>query len=117
MTIRGRNLWLDSVIPLTMKIVSDDVKCLEFLIAHLDASRIGVGVLDGGDDPSFLRGGMRDELNHHLKRDQGLGAPVDGDGGKESVFDLVSLARTWGKMADGEAEPGLVGQTLHLALP
>ncbi len=50
LTIRGRILWLESVIPLAMKLVSGDVKSFEFLIADFDAGWIGVGVLDGRDD-------------------------------------------------------------------
>ena len=117
MTIRGRILWLEGVIPLAVKIVSGDVKSLEFLIAHFDASRIGLGVLDGSDDQSFLGGGMRDELNDRFKRDQGLGTPVDGDVREEPMFDLLPFAGSRRKMTDRDAEPGLVGQPLHLTLP
>ena len=100
-----------------MKIVSGDVKSLEFLIAHFDASWIGVGVLDGSDDQSFLGGGMRDEFNDRFKRDQGLGTPVNGDVGEEPMFDLVPFAGAFRKMTHGDAESGLVGQPLHLTLP
>src|SRR3989441_9184536 len=117
MTIRGRNLWLEGVIPLAVKIVSGDVKSLEFIIAHFDASRIGVGVLDGSDDQSFLGGGMRDELNDHFKRDQGLGTPVEGDVGEEPMFDLIPFTGSRRKMTEIDAESGLVGQPLHLTLP
>src|SRR5205823_14173251 len=117
MTIRGRILWLEGVIPLAVKSVSGDVKSLEFLIAHFDASGIGVGVLDGSDDQSFLGGGMRDELNDRFKRDQGLGTPVDGDIGEEAMFDLVPFAGARRKMTDRDAQSRLVGQPLHLPLP
>ena len=50
MTIKSGILWLEGIIPLAMKLVSDDVKSLEFLIADFDARRIDVGVLDGRDD-------------------------------------------------------------------
>jgi hypothetical protein len=100
-----------------VKIVSGDVKSLEFLIAHFDASWIGVGVLDGSDDQSFLGGGMRDEFNDRFKRDQGLGTPVNGDVGEEPMFDLVPFAGAFRKMTHGDAESGLVGQPLHLTLP
>ena len=108
MTTRGKILWLEGVIPLAVKIVSDDVKRLEFLIAHFDASRIGVGVLDGRDDQSFLGGGMREELNDRFKRDQGLGTPVDGDVGKEPMLNLVPFAGAWGKMTDRDRKSRLV---------
>ena len=76
-----------------MKLVSGDVKSFEFLIADFDADRIGVGVLNGSDDQSFLGGGLRDELNDRFKRDQRLGTPVEGDVGEEPMFDLVPRAR------------------------
>src|SRR5438128_5010790 len=117
MTIRGRILWLEGVIPLAVKLVSSDVKSLEFLIADFDASRIGVGVLDGRDDQSFLGAGMRDELNDRFKRDQGLGTPVDGDVREEPMFDLIPFAGAGRKMTDGDAQSGLVGQPLHLTFP
>src|SRR5713101_319283 len=104
MTIGSGILWLEGVIPLAVKIVSVDVKSLEFLIAHLDASRIGVGVLDGSDDQSFLGGGMRDELNDRFKRDQGFGTPVDGDVREEPMFDLIPFAGARRKMTDRDAQ-------------
>src|SRR5437870_9947461 len=60
---------------------------------------------------------MRDEFNDGLKRDQGLGTPVDGDVGEEPMFDLVPFAGSWRKMTHGDAESGFVGQPLHLTLP
>src|SRR5947209_18826866 len=116
MTTRGKILWLEGVIPLAVKIVSDDVKRLEFLIAHFDASRIGVGVLDGSDDQSLLAGGMRDELNDRFKRDQGLGTPVDGDVGEEPMFDLVPFAGARRKMTDCDALSSFVGHPVHVTL-
>src|SRR5436305_14265016 len=100
MITKGGTLWQEGVIPLAVKIVSGDVKSLEFLIAHFDASRIGVGVLDGSDDQSFLGGGMRDELNDRFKRDQGLGTPVDGDVGEELMFDVIPFAGSCRKLTD-----------------
>ena len=60
---------------------------------------------------------MRDEFNHRFQGNQGLGAPIEGDVGKEPMFDLVPFTRSRREMAHGDAEPGLVGQVLHLALP
>ena len=60
---------------------------------------------------------MRNQFNDRFQRSQRLGAPVDGDVEKKSVFDLVPLADAWGKMADSDTKPGLVDQPLHLALP
>src|SRR5437764_14642634 len=50
MTSKRESLWLEGIIPLAMKIISDDVKSLEFLIADCDTRRIGIEILDGRDD-------------------------------------------------------------------
>ena len=80
---------MKGVIPLPMERISDDVQRRQFFVGHFDASRIRVGVLDGSDDQSFLGGSMGNQFNDCFQRGQRLGAPVDGDVGKESMFDLV----------------------------
>ncbi len=110
-------MWLDGVIPLAMKSVSDDVKSFEFLIADLDTRRIGTAILHSSDGQPFFGGGVGDQFNNRFQRGQRLGTPVDGDVGKESVFDLVPLAGSWRKMTHRDDETGLVGQLLHLAFP
>src|SRR5436305_13727945 len=117
MITKGGTLWQEGVIPLAVKLVSGDVKSLEFLIADFDASRIGVGVLDGRDDQSFLGGGMRDELNDRFKRDQGLGTPVDADVRGEPMCDLVPFAGARRRVTDRESQPSFVDQPWHLPLP
>ncbi len=96
MNLRG----LNGIIPLTMKIISDDMKSVEILIAHLDASRISVGVLDGSDHQSRLSGGVRNQLNDGCQGGQWLGSPVDRNERKEAMFDLIPFARSWREMAD-----------------
>ena len=100
-----------------MESVSDDVQRRKLFVGHLDAGRIGPAILHGSDCQPFFGGGVGDQFNDRFQRGQRLGAPVDGDKGKESVFDLVPFAGAWRKMADGDGEPGLVGQSLHLTLP
>ena len=60
---------------------------------------------------------MRDEFNNCFQGDQRFGTPIEGDVGKEPMFDLVPFTGSWGEMAYRDAEPGLVGKLLHLALP
>ena len=88
---------LKGIIPLAVKIISGDMKSFEFLIANFDASRIAVAVLDGSDRESFIGGRMRDQLNDRFQRDQRFGTPVDGDVGKEPMFNLVPLLVPGGK--------------------
>ena len=76
-----------------MKGSSDDVESLEFGVGNSDARRIGMAVLDGSDVQSFFGGRMRDQLNDGFQRRERFGTPVDGNEGKEAVFDLVPTAR------------------------
>ena len=103
--------------PIAMEHVADEMKRLEFGIGDFYAGRIGMSILHRSHREPFFGGSMRKQFNDRFQRGQWFGAPVDGDVGKESVFDLVPLAGAWGKMADGDGESSLVGQTLHLALP
>src|SRR5712691_6860187 len=108
MTIRGRILWLEGVIPLAMESVADEMKRFEFVIGDFDAGGRGMAILHRSHREPFFGGGMRNQFNDRFQRGQRLGAPVEGDIRKELVFDFVPLAGAWGKMADGDAEPGLV---------
>jgi len=48
MTVRGRILWLEGIIPLTVESISDEVKSVEFFIGHFDAGRIDMAILHSG---------------------------------------------------------------------
>src|SRR6266852_2554367 len=106
LTSRGRFLRLKGIIPLTMESISDEMQRRQLLVGHLDASRIGTTILHGSDRQPLIGGGVGDQFNDRFQPGQRLGAPIDGDVGKESVFDLVPLAGAWGKMADGDGESG-----------
>ena len=84
---------LDGVVPLAMKGISDDVEGVELGVGDGDARRIGMAVLEGSDVQSFFGGRMRDQLNDGFQRRERVGTPVDGNEGKEAVFDLVPRAR------------------------
>jgi hypothetical protein len=62
MTIRGRILWLEGVIPLAMESVTNEVKSLEFVIDDFDAGGIGRAILDSGHSEPFFGGGMGNQL-------------------------------------------------------
>ena len=83
----------DSVVPLAMKGIADDVKGLEFGVSDAEACRIRLAILDGNHVQSFLGGGMRDQLNDGFQRRERLGAPGDGNERKKAMFDLVPTAR------------------------
>ena len=83
---------LDGVVPLAMKGISDDVEGVELGVGDGDARRIGMAVLEGSDVQSFFGGRMRDQLNDGFQRRERVGTPVDGNEGKESMFNCVPLA-------------------------
>src|SRR5512135_3037898 len=88
-----------------MESVSDDVHSCEFFVRHFDAGRIGMAILHGNDPQSCFGSCVGDQLNDRFPRNQRLGAPVDGDVGKEPVFDLVPLTGAWGKWHTVMASP------------
>src|SRR5437764_15256361 len=92
-----------------MESVADEMKGFEFVIGDFDAGGIGMGILHRSHREPFFGGGMRNQFNDRFQRGQRLGTPVDGDIGKESVFDLVLLAGAWRKMADGVGESCIDG--------
>ena len=88
-----RVLRADGIVPLTMKGISDEVEGAQLRIRHENACRIALAILDGSNVQSFVGGGMRDQLNDRFQRRGRFGPPVDGDAGKEPMFDLVPRAR------------------------
>ncbi len=81
----------DGVVPLAMKGIADDVEGLELSVRDGETRRVCLAVLDGGDVQSFLGGRMRDQLNDSFQRRERFGTPINGNEGKETVFDLVPL--------------------------
>jgi hypothetical protein len=87
-------LRFDDVVPLAMKEFAHDIEGLELGVGDDDACRIRLAVLDGCDLQSASRGGrMRDQFNHGFQRGEWFSTPIDGNEGKEAVFDLVPTAR------------------------
>src|SRR6266852_2734188 len=60
---------------------------------------------------------MGDQLNHSFQRNKGFGAPVDGNEGKESMFDLVPFAGGGRIVGYRDGEMFFVGQSLQGFLP
>src|SRR5260221_1574055 len=60
---------------------------------------------------------MRKQFQHDFKRSEGLGSPIDGNEGKESMFDLVPLTGRRGIMSHRDGELFFSGQFLELFLP
>jgi hypothetical protein len=87
-------LRFDDVVPLAMKGIADDCESLELGVGDDDASRICLAVLHGCDVPSFRGGRVRDQFNNGFQRGGWFGTPLEGNEGKEAVFDLVLTAES-----------------------
>ena len=72
-----------------MKGIADDSEGLALGVGDDDACRIRLAVLDGGDAQSFCGGRLRDQFKNGFQRGEWFGTPIDGNAGKEAVFDLV----------------------------
>src|SRR6266700_1003194 len=116
-TIKGRLLRLEGIIPLAMKSIPDGSNGFPFFVGDFDASRIRIAIFDGDDLESLISGGVRNQFNDRLQAVQWFATPIDGNVGKEPMFDFVPLAGSWWKMTHGDGEPRLVGQALQFALP
>lgn len=60
---------------------------------------------------------MREQFKHDLKGGEGFGSPVDGNEGKESMFNLVPFAGGRRIMSHGDHQLFFIGQFLQLFLP
>src|SRR6266404_7937627 len=73
-----------------MKEFAHDSEDLELGVGDDDACRIRLAVLDGCDLQSASRGGRRrEQCNNGFQRGEWFGTPIDGNEGKEAVFDRV----------------------------
>ena len=100
-----------------MKVITHDVEGLEFSVGDGETGWIGLGVLDRRDMQSFLGGRMRDQLNDGFQRGEWFGPPIDGNEGKEAMFDFVPFARRRRIMRHRDAEMFFIGQGLQGFFP
>ncbi len=56
--------------------------------------------------------GRRNHLQDHGVTDERLAAPILANPGKEAMLDLVPFARARRQVADGDCQPGFIGQWL-----
>ena len=110
-------MGLDGVVPFAVEGISGKIEGCQFVIGNLEASWVGMAILESGHRQAFFGRRMRDELKNDLKGGEGLGPPIDGNEGKELMLDLVPFAgRRW-IVSAGDREARLVGQLLQLLLP
>src|SRR5712692_9313170 len=112
MNFRGRELWLESVVPLTVEGVWEKMKSGQFFIGDFDTSGIGVAIFECRDRQALFGGRMREQFKNDLKGGERFGAPVDGNEGEEPMFDLVPFAGCRRIMTHRDAEMFFIGQLL-----
>src|SRR5271165_1063762 len=61
--------------------------------------------------------GVTDKMDNGFVADEWSSPPVLGDEGEHSVFDLVPLAGSRGKVRHMNLQPGEIGQSLYADLP
>src|SRR5205085_599945 len=86
-------------------------------LAVLDSDGVGLGVEDALDGQPGGGGGVADQFDDGLVGGEGSAAPVEGDLGEQSVFDLVPLAGARWQVANGDRQPGFGGEPGQLDLP
>lgn len=78
---------------------------------------IRLGVLSGGDGQTCLGRRPTDERKHRIQTGQWLAGPVDGDRAEYTVLDRIPLRGSGGIVANGDFQPGLIGELLEGAFP
>ena len=86
-------------------------------IGDLASKRVEIGLQLAPHCQARFGRGRSDQLQDHCLARQWFATPVDRNGGKEPMFDLIPLARPRRKMANGDYESSLVSQALQFTLP
>src|SRR5712691_2759709 len=100
---------------------------MEKMTRQIDGGKFGIGdfhalgvfvlIQFGADGESGGSCGGRDQLNNRLKAAQGLSAPIEGDEGKEAMFDLVPLAGPGRQMANSDGNTHRIREILQFYFP
>jgi len=69
------------------------------------------------DDESGAGGGVGDEIDDCLVGGQRAAAPVKGDAGEQSVFDLVPFGGAGWVVGDGDGQSGGCGESGEFGFP
>ena len=100
-----------------MEVVTLDVDFRKLMVRDLSAQRV-LGCIQFRMNPQAGAGfGFSDEVNDHLVAHKRLAAPVLGDERKQPMLDLVPLAGSRRKVADGDRQGDLVGEALQFGFP
>ena len=100
-----------------MKGSAKQIEGSKLVISHLESSRIGIAVLERRYRQAFIRGRMRNQFNHGLKRRERFASPIDRNVGKESVLDRIPFAGRRRIMGNGNGKLFFIGKILQLLFP
>ena len=100
-----------------MECVAGEVEGVECSVGNFDALGIFVLIRLGAHRKSGGSCGRRDQLNNRLEAPEGFSAPVDGNEGKESMFDFVPFARAGRQMANSDGDAQGIRQCLQFYFP
>jgi hypothetical protein len=87
------------------------------LVGEFDFCGVEVGVELATDGQSCGRCGVGDEVDDGLVSFEWSSAPVLGDSGEESVFDLVPFAGAGRVMGDDDVQPSCRGESCEFVFP
>src|SRR3990172_9153671 len=102
----------DRIVPIAVERIWLDFEFRHLLIRHFDSTGVMPSVQRGANTQAAFRRGVTYEIHNHPQRLQRLATPVLGDVTEHLVFDLVPLAGAGRKVADANAQPGLVRELL-----
>src|ERR1035438_6019760 len=107
----------NGVVPIAVERVALEVDPGEFRVADLNALGI-VGRVQLTAYAQALGGGRgADQADDGLVADQRSAPPVEGDEAEQAMLDLVPLAGPRRQVANGQAQPAVVGEALQSRLP
>jgi hypothetical protein len=100
---------------------------VEFVAAEVDggktrsgyfhAFRIFVLIQFGPNPQTGFSGGCRDELDDGFEAAQGLASPIEGNKGKEAMFDFIPFTGAGWQVTHRNGNPQGIGQGLQFDFP
>ena len=111
------SMWRYGVVPVPMEGMTRELDGGEFLIRYFHALGIFAFIQFGAHSKSGCGAGRRDQLDDGPEAAQGLSAPIEGDKGKQTMFDRIPLAGPGRQVAYRDRDAQLIGQSLQFDLP
>lgn len=119
-TMRRGWLWNERVVPFAVEVVATQRALFEafhLLVGDLDAVGVAAGVQFGVHGHPGAGGGRGDGVDDDLMALEWPTAPVHPDVREQPVLDLLPFGCSGRQVADGDGQPGLVGEVGELGFP